>query len=223
MAGKCFIFAPISLRCCIAYLTACSDIWVWPFCAAGVNHWNKSIDIKIIKPFTFHYRWDFFFSWFNSTVFFFYFSPEWKRADNDNQLVAISGMLDSNTHTHEVCYEGWEEFIITTLCRNGMTTGWDGTQKSMKASRNCASRPNTSGFPTLCCITSEFLHPNQRLDFFYFVGLMKCYKTNQICEACGLTFQNYSKASIELQTHYFLYSNIFWLYNRHKRGWKNAQ
>lgn len=57
MAGKCFIFAPIWLRCCVAYLTACSDIWVWPFCAARVNHWNKSIDIRIIKPFTFRYIW----------------------------------------------------------------------------------------------------------------------------------------------------------------------
>lgn len=115
MAGKCFIFAPIWLRCCVAYLTACSDIWVWPFCAARINHWNKSIDIRIIKPFTFRYIWK---KKNGFMVQFFCFSTEWERADNDNQLVAISGMLDSdqllNPHTG-VCYEQCEEFIITTL------------------------------------------------------------------------------------------------------------
>lgn len=72
MAGKCFVFAPICLHCCIANLAACSDIWVWPFCAACANQWNKSIDIKIIKPFTFYCNSDFFFlSSYALTVKFF--------------------------------------------------------------------------------------------------------------------------------------------------------
>lgn len=93
MAGKCFIFAPICLHCCIAYLTACSDIWVWPFCAACANHWNKSIDIKIIKPFTFYCNSDFFPFILRSDGRVFCSSAERERADNDHQLVAISGML----------------------------------------------------------------------------------------------------------------------------------
>lgn len=38
----------------------------------------------------------------------------------------------------------------------------------MKASKNCASRQNTSGSLTLCCITSESVRPNEWLDFFFF-------------------------------------------------------
>lgn len=141
-------------------------------------------------------------------VQFFCFFTEWERADNDNQLVALSGELRfrlAAQSTRWACAEQWEVFLTTTL-----SAGVEWLQAEMG--------------PGQVWRHQETAHPVQTHLAPWHRAVQQVSLSTQAngwtSFLFGLTSQNCSIASVEWQIHYFLYSNVFRLYHWHKRGWK---